>query len=181
MASRAVVSLHGLTGEGSISNLTYLWADGLRASGPCWFLAGGLFSFFATWSSPERRWRGEEEPAACFMKASKEQSVRKTEVAVLYKVIPEASSNHLCLFYWLEASLRSCPNTRGAGQEDTNSRERKSPRTILEPAHMAFLFLCKKDTVVESGEPWAFGLQCWVWTSGFATCHVNVDEATSPP
>lgn len=76
------------------------------------------------------------------------ESVWKTEVAVLYKVIPEASSNHLCLFYWLEASLRSCPNTRGSGQEDTNSRERESPRTILEPAHMAFLFLCKRDTVV---------------------------------
>ena len=40
----------------------------------CWFLAGGLFSFFATWTSPERRWR--EEPAACFIKASKEQSQR---------------------------------------------------------------------------------------------------------
>lgn len=53
------------------------------------------------------------------------ESAWKTEVAVLYKVIPEASSNHLCLFCWLEASLRSCPNTRGGGtrKKQTAGRE----------------------------------------------------------
>lgn len=55
------------------------------------------------------------------------ESAWKTEVAVLYKVIPEASSKHPCLFCWLEACLRSCPNTRGGGTRKTQTAGREKP------------------------------------------------------
>lgn len=78
------------------------------------------------------------------------ESAWKTEVAVLYKVIPEASSNQSPLSILLVRSMSQVlPKYKGRGnQEDTNSRERESPRTILEPAHMAFHFLCKRDSVM---------------------------------
>ena len=73
------------------------------------------------------------------------------------------------------------PKYKGRGnQEDTNSRERESPRTILEPALMTFLFLCKRDTGVSFTRD--LGLQSTVLSvdKWLATCHVNVDEIQFP-